>query len=184
MLDTGGAGLTLKEQDRLFDFLDVWDRTKPGMPVDGGHFLTLRRTFGSANAFRNALADDLDAAVNEAGWKKVVLTESDEQYEAYFRSVMDVVRGLVRETDPAEFMWWSGGSSPAPLDNRRETPMDGEVFKRFEAAVEEEHGQDACVLGLHVYSDSSQLSWSGGMFLAAGYSSFWYSLSGSEPIGT
>jgi len=164
VLEVGGAGLTLAEQDRLFDFLDVSDRTKPGMPKDAGHFKTLRDSFDSASAFQSALADDLDVAVNEAGWKKVVLTESGVDFETYFRSVIEVVHNVITRTDAGKFRWWSGGSAPAPIDERRETPMDGEVFKMFESTMTEEHGKDACVLGLHVYSDSSQLSWSGGTF--------------------
>jgi len=162
VLEVGGAGLTLAEQDRLLDFLNVWEGTKPGVPKDASHSKILRDSFDSASAFRSALADDLDVAVNHAGWKMVVLTESGVEFEAYFRSV--IVHNVITRTDAGKFRWWSGGSAPAPIDERRETPMDGEVFKLFESAVSKGHGEDACVLGLCVYSGSSQLSWSGGTF--------------------
>jgi len=165
VLKVGGAGLSLSEQERLFDFLDVWDRTRPNMPADDGHNKTLRDSFDNANEFRSALADDLDMAVNQAGWKKVDLVEDGEKYEAYFRSVMGVVRNIVNNTKATAMNWWSGGPAPAPLDNRRETPMDGEVYKVMEQAVMDEHGPNSAILGIHVYSDSSQLSWSGGKSL-------------------
>ena len=166
VLNVGGAGLSLSEQERLFDFLDVWDRTRADMPEDDGHNRTLRDSFNNANEFRNALADDLDMAVNQAGWKKVELAEDGEKYEAYFRSVMGVVRSVVANTNATGMNWWSGGSAPAALNNRRETPMDGEVYKVMEQAVMDEHGPNSAILGIHVYSDSSQLSWSGGTSLS------------------
>ena len=162
VLSVGGAGLSLREQEHLFTFLDVWDRTQPGMPTDDGHNKTLRDAFENANEFRNAMADDLDAAVNHAGWRKVVLEEDGSQYEAYFRSVMGVVRDLVGSTEQHAMHWWSGGSEPAPASDRRESPMDGDVFREYEAEVMSGGRVNNAVLGIHIYSDSSQLSWSGG----------------------
>jgi len=164
VLSVGGAGLSLQEQERLFNFLDVWDRTQPGMPTDDGHNKTLRDAFDNVNEFRNAIADDLDAAVNVAGWRKVVLEEDGAHYEAYFRSVMGVVRDLVASTETHLMHWWSGGSAPAPASDRRETPMDGEVFREYESEVMSGGRVNNAVLGIHIYSDSSQLSWSGGKF--------------------
>jgi len=58
---------------------------------------------------------------------------------------------------------WSGETGPAPPTNIRESPMDGDPFRLSEAALMEENKDAACfVLGLHVYRDASQLSWSGG----------------------
>lgn len=40
--------------------------------------------------------------------------------------------------------------------------MDGDAFRLCEKEVVGTHGGSSFVLGLHLYSDSSQLSWSGG----------------------
>jgi len=38
VLEAGCAGLSLSEQSKIFEFLDVWDRTKEGMPKDAGNY--------------------------------------------------------------------------------------------------------------------------------------------------
>lgn len=68
-----GAVLTGAELDHLYDLLDVWERTKPRMPVDAGHNQRLRDVFKSPHAFGNAIRDDVDAAVLATGWRKVTL---------------------------------------------------------------------------------------------------------------
>jgi len=163
VLQVGGAGLSEKDQQFLYEFLDVWDGTKAGMAEDAGHHATLRSTFPSVNAFKNALRDDLDDAALGAGWRKVKLVEGGVTYEAYFRDVLQVIRKLIKRKGDS-IQLWSGPLGPEPLDDKRETPMDGEAFKVCEQLVMGNTEELACVLGLHVYSDSSQLSWSGGMF--------------------
>ncbi|KAK1866878.1 hypothetical protein I4F81_009390 [Pyropia yezoensis] len=154
-----GAGLTGAEQERLYDLLDIWDGTKPGMPVDAGHNLNLRDVFKSPNAFKNALRDDVDAALLAAGWRKVTLEQNGDTFHAFFRSVLDVIMALIR--DSGDVQYWSGGDGPAPLTARRETPMDGDAFRMCEQEVHREHGPHSLVLGLHVYSDAKQISKSG-----------------------
>jgi len=161
VLGVGGAGLSRGEQMYLYDFLDLWDRTKPGMTVDAGHNQTLREAFPKRASFLLALRDDLDDAVLAAGWRKVRLTEGGESYEAYFCSAMNVIRRLLKA---GTVRYWSGTTGPAPPNDRRETPLDGDAFKLCEREVQERWGKKSCVLGLHLYSDSSQLSWSGGKF--------------------
>jgi len=161
VLDTGGAGLSVNEQAKLFEFLDVWDRTKEGMPQDAGHYQLLREAFPDVGAFRHALEDDIDKAVNEAGWKRVTLVELDQPYEAYFRSALGVTRALLKAAGD-NVRWWSGESGPAPPDDRRETPFDGDAFKLCEREVIAKYGENSAIIALHVFSDASQLSWSGG----------------------
>jgi len=168
VLQAGGAGLSEKDQQILYEFLDVWDGTKAGMAEDAGHHATLRETFPSVKAFKDALRDDLDDAALGAGWKKVKLVEGGVPYEAYFRDVLQVIRKLIKRKG-GSIQLWSGPLGPAPLDDKRETPMDGEAFKICEQLVMGNTEELACVLGLHVYSDSSQLSWSGGMFQCVCY---------------
>jgi len=141
--------------------LDVWDGTKAGMAEDACHHKTLRYHFPSVKAFRNALRDDLDDAALNAGWNKVQLVEGGVAYEAYFRDVLQVIRGLLKRKGD-NIQLWSGVSGPAPPSDKRETPMDGDAFKLCEELVMKNREELACVLGLHVFSDSSQLSWSGG----------------------
>jgi len=163
VLQVGGAGLSEKDQEFLYDFLDVWDGTKAGMAEDAGHHKTLRYSFPSVKAFKNALRDDLDDAALNAGWKKVKLVEGGIAYEAYFRDVLQVVRALIKKKG-GNIQLWSGVAGPTPPNDRRESPMDGDAFKMCEELVMNNREELACVLGLHVFSDSSQVSWSGGTF--------------------
>lgn len=43
--------------------------------------------------------------------------------------------------------------------------MDGDAFRLCEQEVIEANGLHAFVIGLHLYSDGSRLSWSGGMLV-------------------
>jgi len=165
VLQVGGAGLSVKDQEFMYNFLDVWDGIKAGMAEDAGHHATLRHVFPSVTAFKNALRDDLDNAALDAGWKKVKLVEGGVAYEAYFRDVLQVIRALLKRKR-GSIQLWSGLTGPAPSSDKRETPMDGDAFRLCEELVMKNSEELACVLGLHVFSDSSQLSWSGGTFTA------------------
>lgn len=166
VLGVGGAGLSVREQRLLYNFLDVWDRQGPNDATVDDDNLSLRAVFPTRSSFTNALRDDLNQAVLDAGWKKLRLQEGGVMYEAYFRSVLDVaVDELHRRADKVRL--WSGESGPAPPSTRREAPQDGDAFRLCEQEVVGAHGGTSFVLGLHMYSDSSQLSWSGGKFLCS-----------------
>lgn len=159
-LRCGGAGLSLDDQAELYKLLDVWGNTMPGMPVDHGATQTLRDVFPSANAFKNALRDDVDDAVLGAGWRKCALEEDSLKFDVFFRPALDVVMNMMRTAKDVEY--WSGGDQPALPSAIRETPMDGDAFREHEREVVREHGPDSFVLGMHVYSDASHVSRSGG----------------------
>lgn len=158
----GGSGLTLEDQARLYRLLDVWDGTMPGVPVDEGHEQRLRDAFPTCNSFKVAIRSDIDSAVTDAGWRKVVLVEGGMELVAYFRSALGVVLKSLLDADPDTVKLWSGGEQPAPPSDARETPLDGDAFRMNEQIIVNEHGQHCFVLGLHVFSDASQVSWSGG----------------------
>eukprot|EP00170_Pyropia_yezoensis_P000464 contig_2464_g465 len=154
-----GAGLTEAEQEDLYDLLDIWDGTKPGMPTDAGHHRKLRDVFKSSNAFKTAVRDDVDEALLEVGWRKITLEQNGDVFEAYFRPVLDVVMRIIAESGSVQL--WSGGDRPAPPSTKREYPMDGDAFRLNEADVVRKHGPGSFVLGLHVYSDATHVSRSG-----------------------
>jgi len=157
------GGFSLSEQEGLYDLLDVWDRTKPGMVVDAGHNKTLRDSMRTVNAFKDALRDDVDDAVLEEGWRKCKLEEGGIVYEAYFRSVLEVALKMLRDGQGVKL--WSGGDRPAPPTSSRESPLDGDAFRLCESIIMAEHGADSFVLAFHVFSDASQLAWSGGKLM-------------------
>jgi len=163
-LRTGRAGLPLWEQEDLFDLLNVWDGMRPGMPIDMGHKHKIRASFRSAYAFQCAMRDDMDAAVLAEGWNTCVLEEGGEKYVAILRSSMDALLEDLRLGKKVRF--WSGGDDPAPPTHMRQTPMDGDAFHLSEEEVVKEHSTSpgAFMMGIHVYSDSTLLSWSGGTF--------------------
>lgn len=158
----GGSGLTLEDQARLYRLLDIWDGTMPGMPVDDGHEQRLRDAFPTCNSFKVAIRSEIDNAVTDAGWRKVVLVEGGMELVAYFRSALGVVLQSLLNADPDTVKLWSGGEQPAPPSDARETPLEGDAFRMNEQIIVNEHGQQCFVLGLHVFSDASQVSWSGG----------------------
>ena len=163
-LQSGGAGLSLQWLEGLYDLMDTWDGTKPGMPIDDKHKQPIRDAFGSVNAFKDSMRDDVDDAALGAGWKKCTLVVDGERYVALFRPVLDVVLGMLNAGKTVRL--WSGENGPAPPTEQRESPLDGDAFRKNEEALMEEKRDGKCfVLGLHVFSDASQLSWSGGTLL-------------------
>lgn len=156
----GGAGLTLAEQDELYNLLDIWEGTKPGMPVDAGHNVKLRDVFKSSNAFKNALRDDIDAALIDTGWRKCTMVQNGDTLTGFFVPVLDVI--LKEVCSGKNVKLWSGEDGPAPPTAMRETPMDGDAFRLNEAEVVKRHSTGAFVIGIHAYSDATQMSKSGG----------------------
>lgn len=154
------AGMSVDEQNQLYTLLDIWDGTKPGMPQDSGHAQTLREAFPSVTAFKDAMRDDVDEAVLEAGWRKCALERNGETYQAFFRPVLNAILDQVRSAK--DMQHWSRDGRPEPPTDMRETPLDGDAFRKNEAGIVHRHGPDAFVLGLHLYSDASHISWSGG----------------------
>lgn len=128
--------------------------------MDGGQRVPLTESFRTVDSFKKAFSDDLDQAVIEAGWRSCSMEEDGVTYKAYFRPVLDLVMALLRTR---KVRLWSGDGAPGPPTDRRETPMDGDAFRLCETELAKLPGRN-CVLGLHVFSDSSQLSWSGGNF--------------------
>ena len=160
-LECGGGGMSLADQEKFYDVLDAWDRTKPGMPVDAGHFHGLRDTIGSKNAFKDALRDDIDTAIEDEAWMKCTLVEGGEHFQVIFRPALELALEKMRAAKGVKL--WSGESGPAPPTNLRESPMDGDAFRLCEQAVIEEEANDDCfVLGMHAFSDASRVSSSGG----------------------
>lgn len=164
VLGVGGAGMSVREQRQLYNFLDVWDGHDIGdVMSDEDEGRSLRAVFPTWSSFRRALRDDVNEAVLDAGWKKLRLQEGGTVYEVYFRSVLDVIMDQLRRR-AASIQLWSGATGPAPPTNRRETPLDGDAFRLCEQDVVRSHGGTSFVMGIHLYSDSSLLSWSGGTF--------------------
>eukprot|EP00168_Porphyra_purpurea_P021820 TRINITY_DN994_c0_g1_i4.p1 TRINITY_DN994_c0_g1~~TRINITY_DN994_c0_g1_i4.p1 ORF type:complete len:336 (-),score=77.32 TRINITY_DN994_c0_g1_i4:455-1462(-) len=89
-LECGGGGMLLQDQEKFFDVLDAWDRTKTEMPVDDGHFLGMRDVFDSSTDFKNALADDIDDVIEDDGWLKCTMVEGGESFKVIFRPALEL----------------------------------------------------------------------------------------------
>lgn len=159
-LECGGAGLSLEWQERLYDLLDTWDGTKPGMPQDDGHNQTLREAFPTSNSFKNAIKDDVDDAVLEQGWCKCTMDVDGLSVTAFLCPALDVLPEALG--DATHVQYWSGPDGPAHPTVMRETPFDGDAFRLNEKHVVTQHGPDSFVLGVHLFSDASHISESGG----------------------
>lgn len=164
VLGVGGAGLSVREQRLLYQFLDVWDADDIDDVMSSHNNRSLRAVFPTVTSFTNSLRDDLHEAVLDAGWKKLRIQEGGKMHEAYFRPVLDVVTSHLRHCKDGVRLW-SGENGPAPPTNARETPIDGDAFRLCEQEIVAAHGGSSFLMGIHMYSDSSQLSWSGGTLL-------------------
>lgn len=157
-----GAGLPGSNVDDLFNVFLAW---QPKCSSDNDEYETLRGYFRTPHAFRQALSDDVDEAVQEEGWMRCPLTELDQTFEAYLRPSFDVVTEALR-TAPHVRYWHRSEEGDGPSECR-ETPFQSDAFVLSEEAVMREHGGDAFVLGLHVFSDSCAISGSQGTSIAA-----------------
>ena len=155
LLSANGPGMSSAGMDHFFNFMKKWEKPSRGK----GRKKRVDECFKSAHALKTAVNADLDAAMESAGWLQCEFMEGGVWYEAYFLPVLDVMMQMVREAKNVKF--WSGSGGPAQPTTRRETPMDGDVFRLFEKDVCDQ-GADNFVLGFHVYSDSHVLSGSGG----------------------
>lgn len=157
----GGSWLSERELVFLYELLDTWDGTRPRMVVDDWHEQKLLNVFPTPQCFVHAVKNDVTAAVLRLGWKRIRLTEGGVTYEGYFRPVLDVIMG---PASASGVQLWSSAAGPAPSTNKRQTSMKGDAFRLSEAEVVKDNGPLSCTLGIHVYSDASLLSWSGGKF--------------------
>jgi len=160
LLSVGGAGLSRDEQRRLYELLEIWDGTKDGMREDDADGVPLTDTFSTPTSFVNAVRDDIDAAVNEAGWLKCKMSEGGQSYTGFFTHVPEAALDLMASSKKVHY--WSGVNGPAAATEKRESPLDGDAFRQCEAEIVRQFGPGTFALGLHMYSDSTQLSWSGG----------------------
>jgi len=162
VLSVGGAGLSLEEQRQLYEFREIWDGTRAGMSAEDADGAPLTYTFGSPSAFQNALRDDADAAINEAGLLKCTMSEGGESYTDFFTPVLEAAIDAISSSKRVRY--WSGDNGPAPPTDKRESPLDGTAFRLCETDIVRQFGPSTFALSLHMYSDSTQLSWSGGQF--------------------
>lgn len=137
-LECGGGGLSLDMIEKLWELLDTWDGTRSGMSIDGGHGDSIRDTFNSVNAMKDAIRDDVDDAVLGAGWLKCTLRVDGMQHMVYFRPVLQVVLQMLK--NGKEVRLWSGETGATPPTERRESPLDGDAFRLIEAALTREWG--------------------------------------------
>lgn len=164
-----GGGHSHDGIEKLWDLLETGVGTRPGMPMDGGHHDCLRDSFRSVNAFKDAIHEDVDDAALGEGWKKCRLRVDGQHVDVLFRPVLEVVLAMLKKGKKVRL--WSGDAGPAPPSNIRESPLYADAFRLKEAALMQEKDDTSCfVLGLHVFSDASHLSMSGGTFQRANLS--------------
>jgi len=83
--EANGSGLSTKFQTMLYEMMAKWDGSADDKkPV--GTANRIKDHFSSANAFRDAVCDDLDEAMLSAGWKKCTMVQGGVRYVSFFRS--------------------------------------------------------------------------------------------------
>ena len=158
MMTIGPSGTSCLQQKKVWIFLNAWDGTRSEMDSEEDDGVATRQTFPTVTSFQAACRDDIEEALAETGFKRVTMKEDGQSYQAFFFSALDVIIDLVHNSRTVRF--WSGPDGPATSTDARETPMDVYAFRLCVADVVEII-ERCCVLGLHPYSDSNQLSWSG-----------------------
>lgn len=138
-----GSGLSERELAFLYELLDSWNGTRPGMVVDEGHELKLREVFPTPQSLVNAVKDDITAAVLRVGWKRFRLAEGGVTCEGYFRPVLDVIMRLVSASG---VQLCSGPTGSARPTEKRQNSMEGDAFGLSEAEVVNENGPLSCIL--------------------------------------
>jgi len=161
LLSANGPGMSDKGIDNFFKFMQDWEK-KP--KKSKRRRKRLAEYFKNTNALKTAVHADLDAAMEDAGWMQCEFAQGGVNNEAYFLPVLDVMMQMMAGAQDVKY--WSGIDGPGELTERRETPMDVDVFRLFEKDVCSK-GVDNFVLGFHVYSDSHLLSGSWGKFWSA-----------------
>jgi len=146
LLTIDPSGSSRSQQRKVWNFLNEWDVTRSDMDSDEADGLPLRSTFPTITSFQTALKDDVDEALLDVGFKKVTMKEDGESYQVFFLSALDVIIEMVRNSPNIRF--WSGPNGPAAPTNKRESPLDGDAFRKCEADVIKK-GALCCVLGLH-----------------------------------
>jgi len=156
VLSAGGPGMSVQGLKKFWKFMHEWEKPpnnrKPCNKM-------LSETFKSGTAFASSVAADLDGAMEDARWMQCEFVEGGINYEAYYLPFVDVMMQMV--ADATNIQFWSGADGPAEPTERRETPMDGDIFRLFEKDVHSK-GRGNFVLGFHAFSDSHVLSGSGG----------------------
>jgi len=127
--------------------------------------------FGSPTAFRNAIRDDLDKSIIDAGWRKVVLIEGGRSYIAYFRCALAVALAALASAKRKQLR-----RSAEDVGERRDHPIDGEAFALHQEEIDKVTAEPSFVLGVHLYSDCTLVSRSGGTLMVLLYCVF-------EPYG-
>lgn len=157
VLKAGGSGLSATDVTGLWELFFEWE-SDSSFPARTPK--RLRDYFATPHALRQALADDIDEAVDRDGWYTCNLTELGETSEGYFRSALPVIHDVLKCSRKVRY--WAKGSEDEGSSDCRETPFDGDAFRLCEEQVLRDHGPKAFVLGLHAYSDSCVISKSGG----------------------
>lgn len=145
----GGCGLSAGDTKELWNLILEWESDTP--PAEGRP-KRLRDYFPTPHAMRQALAADIDEAVDNDAWYACKLTHLNDTCEAYYR---DALPGLLEtlSSAPKVRYWAKGDENDGPFDCR-ETPFDCDAFRMCEEQVLRDHGPNAFVLAIHAYSDS------------------------------
>lgn len=155
-LTTGGCGMSAAGANDLWSIFAEWESDRPSQP---GRPKKLREYFPTPHSMRRVLADDIDEAVDSDGWYSCKLTEINESHEAYYRDALPEIRAALSRVPKVRY--WAKRDDGHGPSGFRETPFDGDAFRLCEEQVLREHGPDAFVVVLYLYSDSCVMSASG-----------------------
>lgn len=162
---TGGCGLSGTGVSDLWELFNEWE---PTTPASADEPKRLTDIFPNPHALQQALSDDIDEAIGGDGWLACNMVEDGESYDTFYRPGLPVLLQALSESNKVRY-WCRRNDEDGPSDCR-ETPFDGDAFRLCEEDVMREHGDDAFVLGIHVFSDSCVMSSSGGKCCASGMS--------------
>eukprot|EP00168_Porphyra_purpurea_P006993 TRINITY_DN1859_c0_g1_i14.p1 TRINITY_DN1859_c0_g1~~TRINITY_DN1859_c0_g1_i14.p1 ORF type:complete len:234 (-),score=52.13 TRINITY_DN1859_c0_g1_i14:248-949(-) len=129
--ECNGSGLSTAFQTRLYALLTKWDGSNGSAKPGGCGTNLIGGVFSSATAFRNAIRDDLDDAILSAGWKKCSLVQGGVTHVTYFRSAFNTALDALRDARVVQLRRDDG-----EVGDRRQAPMDSEVFRAHQDAID------------------------------------------------
>lgn len=111
---TGGCGMSAQDANEVWTLFDEWgsdERSEAGRPKKPREYIP------SPHAMRQALADDIEEAVDADAWYSCKLTELDETYETYDRAALPEITLALTKTLKVRY-WAKGDESEGPSDYR------------------------------------------------------------------
>lgn len=157
ILTAGGSGLA---QSGQLAFAEVVLPLEAAIAVPDGPRGFMTERFSSPYAFGAAVQTEQDRVLAMRKWRVSYITVAGVRHPLYFRDVLDAGLDALQSADDTVVE----GRAPHPTadgERRRSESLDSDLFLDEQADARQTHGEHAYVMGVHLRSDETIISWSG-----------------------